>query len=197
MLSPIRLTKRLYVNRLTKAEPASGLFALALAGLVAVGGCNGSDDAQDQAALTKSRASWNSARDAAHGDYIYEVLRTTFIGGSSTTRISVAGNRVTKREYQAAIGGGPGIENPVATDWVETGIEVGTHLDGEPPVTIDALYDRCRDDVLPRDRASNDITLVFRADGILDTCVYTPRGCQDDCASGVWVSTLEFATAAP
>jgi hypothetical protein len=188
---------RLNVNELTKTEPGAGWIVLALAGLLALGACGGSDDAQDQAALTKSRAAWTTARDAAHGDYIYEVLRTTFIGGAYTTRISVADNRVTKREYQAAIGGA-GIETPVTTDWVETGAgEVGTHPEGAPAVTIDELYDRCRDDVLPRDRGSNDLTLLFRADGILDTCAYTPRGCQDDCSMGVWVSTLEFVSASP
>jgi len=184
---------RLKVNELTK----STLPALALVGLLALGSCGASDAPQDQAALTKSRATWTTARDAAHGDYIYEVLRTTFIGGVYTTRISVGDNRVTKREYQAAIGG-DGIENPVATDWVETGVDqVGTHPEGAPAVTIDELYTRCQDDVLTRDRSSNDITLLFRPDGILDTCAYTPRGCQDDCATGVWVSTLEFLTESP
>jgi hypothetical protein len=196
MSKEIAPTMRLERNNRTKSHPAAGLLSLALAGLVTLGACGDSDDGRDQAALIKSRAAWTAARDAAQGDYIYEVLRTTFIGGVYTTRISIAHNLVTKRAYQAALGGA-GMENPVATDWVETGVEVGTHLEGAPALTIDQLYNRCRDDVLAVNRSSNDITLLFRADGILDTCVYTPRGCQDDCATGVWVNTLEFLTESP
>jgi len=43
-----------------------------------------------------------------------------------------------------------------------------------------------------RDPGDNFITLTFDANGLVQTCSYFPKNCQDDCAVGVRVSSLEF-----
>lgn len=43
---------------------------------------------------------------------------------------------------------------------------------------------------------SNDFYLWFREDRVLETCEYAPKGCVDDCSSGVNITDFEFLPAA-
>ena len=81
---------------------------------------------------------------------------------------------------------------PIALQWEERGAELGSHPEAAPLATLDALYERCRSEVLTRDPDENRIYLEFDERGILETCVYSPRNCVDDCSFGVTLVDVEM-----
>lgn len=102
--------------------------------------------ATDLERLATSRAIWEKARDAAGGDYSYEVLQITLVS-RQTTRIVVKQGKVVERSFeqatslpQAAEPGRPAAGSKPG--WTETGAEIGTHDGAAPPHTVDELYDK-------------------------------------------------------
>jgi hypothetical protein len=53
------------------------------------------------------------------------------------------------------------------------------------PVTMDALYDECENDVLCQDPRDNWLYVRVDSRGLMAECDYFPRNCSDDCFSGV------------
>lgn len=112
--------------------------------------CLAADDAKpatDLERLAASRAAWEKARDAAGGDYSYEVLQITLVS-RQTTRIVVKKGKVVERSFeqetsvpQAVEPGRPGPASKPG--WTETGADIGKHGDGAaPPLTVDEMYDK-------------------------------------------------------
>ena len=112
--------------------------------------CLAADDAKpatDLERLAASRAVWEKARDAAGGNYAYEVLQITLVSRQKT-RVVVRGGKVVERAFERATNVPPAVEPglPAAArpfSWTETGAELGTHGDGAAaPETVDGLYDK-------------------------------------------------------
>jgi len=112
--------------------------------------CLAADDAKpatDLERLAASRAAWEQARDAAGGNYAYEVLQITLVSRQKT-RVVVRSGKVVERSFERATSVPQAVEpdSPAAAPpfaWTETGAELGTHGDGAAaPETVDALYDK-------------------------------------------------------
>lgn len=104
------------------------------------------DAGRDLERLAASRATWEKARDAAGGNYSYEVLQITLVS-RQTTRIVVRQGKVVERSFEQSISVPRAVEPgrpapaPKKT-WTETGDEIGSHGDGAaPPRTVEELYD--------------------------------------------------------
>lgn len=112
--------------------------------------CLAADDAKpatDLERLAASRATWEKARDAAGGNYSYEVLRISLVS-RQTTRIVVKQGKVVERSFEQETSVPQAVEpgRPAQASkpgWTETGAEIGTHGDGAaPPLTVDEMYDK-------------------------------------------------------
>lgn len=138
------------------------------------------------AQLAESRDKWEAAA-AAHGDsYTYTTGRATFFGLEWTTTLVVEAGEVVERHYRATSGAD-------VTTWSEIGAdELGTHDQGDRIATIDDLYAQCEAEILTQDDERGFMHLSFDDQGFLQSCTYTPEGCQDGCDRGPRVSSIEF-----
>jgi major membrane immunogen (membrane-anchored lipoprotein) len=140
------------------------------------------------ALLAESLLAWQDMKAADDGTYQYTRTSSSFTGYRDTTTVVVENDVVVRRTYEVYD------ENGALFDsFDEQGAEVGSNESGAPARTIDELYEICRDDVLTQDPAQNHIILTFHDDGILETCVYVPRDCADDCDEGVGIDTLDLS----
>ena len=146
----------------------------------------------EQVALETSLETWKNLK-AQNGDhYRYKTSFGSFSGFGDTTTLTVQGETVVSRAYEAyRVNGNTGEKN-VTESWTEEGAEVGSHKAGAEPRTVDELYGVCRSDVLTQNPSANDFYLEFRDDGVLKTCDYVPKDCVDDCSRGVNITGLEF-----
>lgn len=81
----------------------------------------------------------------------------------------------------------------ISESWEESGSTLGSHpLTGYEAVSIETLYDRCLDEVLPRDGTTNDFTVTFHDDGLLEACFSRPVSCADGCSDGVSIDAVTF-----
>lgn len=78
--------------------------------------------------------------------------------------------------------------------WREHGREIGRHETGAPALTMDRLYDLCRDRVLSV-QSEHSPRLSFHRDGLLQHCGFLSEDC-DDCATAS-VQTVADATPQP
>jgi hypothetical protein len=143
-----------------------------------------------QSELDKSLATWDALK-VEHGNhYRYETRSVSWTGFRSTTTLTVRNGEVIMRAYEARYQNDVGED--VSESWTEEGAAVGSHESGADPVTIDALYSKCRTEVLTQDPRDNAFYLDFHTNGVLKTCEYRPLACVDDCLFGVSVDVLEF-----
>ncbi len=143
-----------------------------------------------QKQLAKSLEAWNALK-AEYGDhYRYETRFVSWTGFRSTTTLAVRGSVVVTRAYESRYQNDAGED--VSESWTEEGAAVGSHESGADPVTIDALYSKCRTEVLTQNPQDNMFHLYFHTNGVLETCKYRPLTCVNDCLFGVSVDALEF-----
>lgn len=143
--------------------------------------------------LQESLEVWHTQRDAHGGSYQYEVSFQSWTGSRSTTTLIVQDNVVVERHFESSWLSDNGETVLYEESWQETvHTELGTHTGADPVKTIDELYAECADSVLTLPASENEFVLEFRPDGILDTCVYIPHNCADDCAMGVGIDKITF-----
>jgi hypothetical protein len=159
---------------------------LFIVGLVlSTAACEG--QSPEQAKLSESRESWAALKAENGSSYRYTVKDSSWTGYTWQTSVEVLQDHVSRRSFTGApVVGGAG------TSWLEEQGALGSHPEGAPPLTIEEIYDRCASEVLTQDPGENSITLTLRSDGLLQGCSYFPKNCQDDCAVGVGLTTLEF-----
>lgn len=68
----------------------------------------------------------------------------------------------------------------VTTSWIESGAQVGSHHEGAPALTIEAIHDRCESLLVRAARVQP--RLYFHPDGVLMSCGYLAGECED-CAN--------------
>lgn len=137
-------------------------------------------------ALTLSLASWTQLKEENGNHYTYERSFLSYFGFGYITSFEVENDVVVSRSYEAV-----DENNNVTEAWTEQGAEVGTHETGDPPRTVEALYEEGRNNVLSKSRAENDVYLWFNND-VLFQCFYIPKNCADDCAVGPSIENLRF-----
>lgn len=111
----------------------------------------------------------------------YETHTTTqVLDGFAIARYYVA----TQRE------GGSDSAITVVEAWAETREDLGSHATGDAARTMSELHQVCSGVLDRRDR--EDVTMTVDEAGVMETCFSVPRGCFDDCASGVFIEERGF-----
>jgi hypothetical protein len=153
----------------------------------ALSGCGSDYNEIEQEQLGRSRDTWTAVKGSPSRHYRYADRNSSLTGASWETLVEVQANVVIRRTYTAR-----DIAGVVTTTWTEEAAAVGTHTEGAPPLTVEEVYTACSSNVLSRNPAVNRITLTFHPDGVMQTCVYEPKNCQDDCAIGYRLSMIEL-----
>jgi len=141
-------------------------------------------------AFENSQQAWSSAKAENNASYRYESEISSFTGYGELTVITVADDDVVRRRF-ASYEDLDFRANRLEA-WTEEANELGSHLNGGPVLTIDALYARCRAEILTVDPDENEIIFTVNQRGLLDKCTYVPKGCVDDCEEGVRISAIDF-----
>lgn len=159
--------------RLTAATAA--LFAF---------GALGTARAADADRLKESLAKWEKAREACGGDYTIEVRWSSAFGFGNRTTVTVAGNKVVKREFYEfgrpepmKPGEKPAEPKP---KWVETGKDIGSHKEGAAARTVDELYAEAAKLLEAKRPEKHQLHLGFDKDGLLSYCFTRDTRIADD-----------------
>ena len=169
---------------------------LAVLGILASLGiaCSGAseDNAVERGRLEGSLATWKQLVQAQGDTYSYVVPTSSFTGWVSRTGLQVEAGVVTYRRYESSTVGPTGALLPATLQWEERAGAVGSHQAGAFPSTIDALYQRCANEVLTKSPDTNVIAFGLDDRNLLATCTFRPKNCQDDCAMGVLITELQL-----
>ena len=152
----------------------------------------------DDPEFTASLAAWQAAVSTNGATYYYSVIDgfTIYSEGNNCmyrTLVAVTDGVVVERRFEIASMEGDASE--CETPFIEKGAEIGTHdvNYAAEPVTVDALYAACCDEVLHVEPAE-DYTTEFKTDdrGFMKQCYHVMTACADSCDSGPFGSSLDF-----
>lgn len=131
---------------------------------------------------------WRSIKKKEGESYSYTRNFSSVFGFGSNTKITVTNRIVTKREYQSYTANESGTE--IRDSRIENQEELGEHEEGAEPVTLDSIHNSCKNDILTVNETDNYITFLAENDGILSTCSYFLKYCQDDCSIGFNITSI-------
>lgn len=139
-----------------------------------------------QEKLETSRQVWEKWRDEKKGNYEYDVVVASWTGFSTTTTITVKGNKVVARKVvqrqppqmqpEARKPPAPSVEQ----GWQETTADLGKNPGGAPPKTIDQLYQEAAASVAKGTDENQRWTTVFHPNGIIRCFGYADQRIMDD-----------------
>jgi hypothetical protein len=157
--------------------------------LVTISGCQ-KEDFRYENDFDRSFAQWVSFKEKTGNTYSYVVSNSSWVGTSWQTEITVTQGRVTQRSFKMTFP--QGLNNlPVESqEWVEQETELNSHSGGAEPITFDQVYEKAKTDWLVKRKNA---TTYFEAknDGLLSSCGYVEDGCQDDCFTGIHISSIK------
>ncbi|UCS95180.1 hypothetical protein KZP23_09290 [Echinicola marina] len=152
--------------------------------------CN--DDQKDtQNQLERSEKKWGLLKSENNESYRYTVSTSSWTGYSSLTTITVQDGFVTKREFESYNVDNEGGKELVDF-YVEEGEEIGVNEEGTAPLTLDKLYDICKEEYLSVDPKTNTIYFTAFDNGLVQSCGYVPDNCVDDCFFGFNLEIIEW-----
>ncbi|HAA16622.1 MAG TPA: hypothetical protein DCE41_34890 [Cytophagales bacterium] len=137
----------------------------------------------------ESREIWRQLKEDHKETYQYAFTFESWAGFGNTTVISVEEGEVVGRKFEAWQQNLETGALDVVEAYVEAGGDIGSNEQGAEPVTLDELYQDCRDIYLTTSSIENALYFDTDEEGVLNLCGYVPNGCQDDCFQGI---TIEF-----
>lgn len=162
--------------------------------------CDTNDTSKEKsiAAYKSSLDTWNYLKATNGNSYSYTINSGSVFGFGSNTTITVENGSVTSRDYESySIYDNDtnyvGYDNRLILEtYTEDQTTLNTHSSGAKSATIDALYTTCLSDYLSVNADSNLIEFSVNDSNIIKNCYYIPNGCQDDCTSGIQISSFEW-----
>lgn len=142
----------------------------------------------------KSLRKWKKLKKRHQNIYSYSIHDEIYwTGYQSETIISVHKGVVTRRVLSEF--------NPVIaanfkdlhfkTIYIENKEEINTHSRGNKGQTLDEVYLRCKT-YLAVSPTENDIYFSVDSNGIINTCGYNIKNCEDGCNEGIRIQKIRF-----
>jgi hypothetical protein len=139
----------------------------------------------------KSYSAWLSFKQANNNSYSYTTINGSVVSGvSGETRITVNKGVIIARDYTSykysANATGTGSVKTILSEWHEDKTSLNTHGNvADQLLTLDDVYKKAKNEWLTADKKNNDIFFEATINGMISTCGYRPKGCQDDCTVGI------------
>jgi len=140
----------------------------------------------------ESIANWSELKRSNGNSYTYKTAFTSWIGESSITEVKVEDGSVISRTYEHFKTNEPNGQKETIDSYSETIENLGVHENGARPVTIDELYSTCSSEYLTADVTDNTIHFETELNGLMTLCGFVPKGCADDCFTGVSINYFEW-----
>lgn len=122
--------------------------------------------------------------------YTYIATTGSVFGYSSTTIITVTNGVVVGRDYKA-YRLNDDHQSVLYLSFTEDQKSIGTHTQGQEALTLDQVYAKAKNEWLKVDTKANDIYFETDGNGLISSCGYVPKGCQDDCFNGIHISSIQ------
>lgn len=167
------------------------LYLSAIIILVSVTGCK-KDDIANESEFNKSYKTWLSFKSTAHNTYLYTTSFGSVFGYGAEVKTGVINGKVTWRDFistQLKRNGTSQIDT--IKQWHEDASHINTHPnDVGESLTLDDVYQKAKTVWLKADKKSNDIYFETKNTGMISSCGFVPKGCQDDCFNGITISLI-------
>ncbi|WP_183559429.1 hypothetical protein [Mucilaginibacter sp. SP1R1] len=166
------------------------LFAIVII-LISIASCK-KDDIANESPFNKSYNAWISYKGSVNNSYNYTINNGSVFGYGTETKIEVSNGKIISRDFTATQLRRDGTNNrDIVANWHEETSSLNTHGDqGAQLLTLDDVYMKARTIWLKADTKNNDIYFEARNNGMISNCGYVPKGCQDDCFTGISISAI-------
>ena len=146
-----------------------------------------------------SLRTWNKLKLENGDSYSYINSFQSWTGNYTNTIIEVEKGKPISRNYETGIieympksDGGVDIKNTKNDTYIENQDNLGTHKAGFSPITMDNIYRNCILNISKVSSLTNNIYFETDNSGILSTCGYVPKNCQDECFEGVEINNFKW-----
>lgn len=142
----------------------------------------------------KSQTEWEKFKKTSGNSYQYSVERSSWVGMSFQTVITVNDGKVVQRKFKWIVPKDWTPEIPAAQkEWTEGENEINAHQQSgaADAIILDEVYSRAKNDWLKkRDNA----TTYFKAEnnGLISSCGYVENNCVDDCFVGINITSINL-----
>lgn len=146
---------------------------------------------QDQ--FDKSYKAWVNYKSSINNSYNFATGYSSWVGFTVDIKMSVSNGKIVSRNFTMVQShlDGSGIKDTVK-NWHEDAAQINTHgTEGGELMTIDDIYTKARTFWLKADTKTNDIYFETDKNGLLSSCGFVPKGCQDDCFNGVTITAFQ------
>lgn len=139
---------------------------------------------------------WNAYKASINNSYTYTTTGSSIWGYIANTSITVKNGVVTGRLHQGykidyhIAGTVVTSDTTLIINFTEDAASLNTHPEGQSARTMDELYAKAKAEWLSVDKNKNEITFTTDNRGILYSCGYTPKNCNDDCFNGVTIKSI-------
>ena len=149
-------------------------------------------ETKNKEVFNSSQRQWELLKKMNGSSYSYTTTFHSWAGYAAKTTIHVENDIIASRECVATF---LNYENETFSidtieHYIESGHEIGTHVAGAKPLTVDELYYTCAKEYLKVNTKKNTVYLETNKDGLLNLCGYVPDDCFDDCYFGVRIDTI-------
>lgn len=134
----------------------------------------------------KSKETWDMYKKAVNNSYSYISYFVSSEGGYEETKIIVENGKVVGRIFKSFVYP----ESDVKEYWVENISNLNAHANGAESLTLDEIYQKANNEWLRVDIQKNDVYFTTDMNGLIASCGYVPKGCQDDCFFGVHIKSI-------
>lgn len=145
-------------------------------------------------AFRQSLNSWQYYKKTNNDTYRYTQVISTSVfntnGGGAEIRVRVSNGIITQRDFTRFEIKAGTKERVIIEEWRETGAQVNTNADVPKSLTFDEIYDKAEHEWLNKDEKENTIIFETNVDGLILNCGYVPKGCQDDCFTGINIKVV-------
>nr|WP_067062472.1 hypothetical protein [Mucilaginibacter sp. L294] len=129
----------------------------------------------------------------SNNSYSYIAYRFyTFMGDRTETKITVKNGKVTAREFTAWTNGPNSTVLIIAQTWLENEASLNNHNQPRAAevLTLDQVYAKAKSVWLKADKKENNVYFEVKNNGLISSAGYIPKGCQDDCFTGISIKEI-------
>ena len=139
----------------------------------------------------KSTQAWNTYKISINNSYSYITYISSVFGGYNETKIIVQNGKITSRIFKAGVYQLGTLQLDVNQAWTEDITNLNTHTNGAESLTLDDIYEKANKEWLTVDTKKNDVYFSTDTNGLIESCGYVTKGCQDDCFIGVKIKEIK------
>lgn len=136
---------------------------------------------------------WKKFKSSVNNSYQYTVVSGSWTGFGNETTIDVKNGKVIQRTYTATtMDGATGVKK-IVEQWTEDLTTLNVHNNGAAALTLDEIYMKAETEWLVNIKNA-DTYLETKNQGMISMAGYVPKGCMDDCFTGITISSIRSIT---